>query len=71
MVKEPDQDARGRAATTAPNDVFKVSNESFNILSNCNTSELTLALLESCQNTLQYYQSGLTWIIVRNCLSNC
>jgi len=45
MRKEPELDGRGRPASTAPIDIFKIANESFNILEHCNTVELALALL--------------------------
>jgi len=61
--KEPEIDGRGRAATTTPNDVFKLANETFNVLSYCNTPELGLALLDTCSYTVQHFQSGLGYII--------
>jgi hypothetical protein len=68
MEKQPDVDARGRLATTAPNDIFKIANETFNILSFCNCADLTLALLETCAHTLEYFQNGVHAVIVSNLL---
>ena len=57
--KQPEVDARGKLVTTAPNDVFKITNETFNVLSYCPCVDLNYALLEACAQTIQYIQSGL------------
>ncbi len=66
IENEPEIDGRGRAATMAPNDVFKLANESFNVLFYCNTKELSLALLEACSYTIIHLQNGLNYM-----LDNC
>jgi len=63
IENEPEIDGRGRAATMAPNDVFKLCNESFNILFYCNTKELSLAILEACSYTLIHLQNGLNYTL--------
>jgi hypothetical protein len=52
--KEPEVDARGRVVTTAPNDIFKITNETFNVLSYCPCVDLNYALLECCAHTIEY-----------------
>ena len=37
----------------------------------CNTRKLGLALLDTCVHTIQYFQSGLTYIIVMLESTNC
>jgi hypothetical protein len=52
-------DARGRLTTNSPGDVFKIVNETLNVLSYCNNIDMTFGLLETCGQTLGYFQKGL------------
>lgn len=64
MDKQPDVDARGRLVTTSPNDIFKIANETFNVLTFCNCLDFTLAILETCAHTIEYFQNGVNETIV-------
>jgi len=71
MIKEqPDIDGRGRFTTQVPKDVFKVLNETLNIISFCNVDEFTLKLLETCHQTLEYFQNGEEALIDQADFSN-
>jgi len=63
VEKEPEIDGRGKVSTTAPNEVFKLFNETFNVLLYCNTKELSLTLLETCSKTLVYLQNGIQFLL--------
>jgi hypothetical protein len=55
MKKEAEVDGRGRLVTDSPSDIFKIVNETLNVLSYCNNIDMTFGLLETCAQTLSYF----------------
>jgi len=71
MVKEePQIDGRGRFNSPIPKDVFKVLNETLNIVSFCSVDAFSLRLLETCHKTLEYFQNGEEILIENSVFSN-
>ncbi len=60
---QPTTDAKDRLRSNGPQDIFRIVNETFKVLSHCNYKELAIALLDIAKSTLLNYQEGLNYII--------
>jgi len=67
---QPSLDGKSLLRSNGPQDIFRIVNETFNILSHCNYKELAFALLSVAKTTLRNYQEGLHYIIEECKLSN-
>jgi len=63
---QPQTDAKDRFRSNGPQDIFRIVNETFKVLTHCNYKELAIALLDIAKSTLLNYQQGLNYIIVNN-----
>ena len=66
METPPSLDGKNRFSTNGPQDIFRIVNESFTVLTHCNYKELAIALLGMVKSTLLNYIGGLNYIIVKN-----
>jgi len=69
MEEDPELDARGRLVTTSPKEVMKYLDDSVKTLNYCNIPEFALQVIQTCQGTMHYLQSGIETLIEKAGLS--
>jgi len=69
MEEDPELDARGRLVSTTPKEVLKYLDDTVKTLNYCNIPEFALQVIQTCQGTLQYLQSGIETLVQKAGLS--